>query len=139
MNDGGPRDGGGTVSDGGYGGHVCITERGGEQLVWHVERLWEQARDLPVEDVPLEEVLGYLEVPWGPVRPTRAEVARYAGRIFSVDLRFPIIFAAEGYVMDSTHRIAKALALRLPSIKAVRFPVTPEPAERRPKPPTAKT
>jgi dihydrofolate reductase len=63
----------GNEGDLGYRGHVCITERGGEQLVWYVERLWELARDLPVEDVPIEEVLGYLEAPWGPVRPARAE------------------------------------------------------------------
>ncbi len=133
----------GNEGDLGYRGHVCITERGGEQLVWYVERLWELARDLPrdlpVEDVPIEEVLGYLEAPWGPVRPTPAEAARYAGRIFSVDLSYPIIFAAEGYVMDGTHRIAKAFALGLPSIKAVQFPATPEPDERHPKPPTGNT
>ncbi len=71
--------------------------------------------------------------------PDARRGARYAGRIFSVDLSYPIIFAAEGYVMDGTHRIAKAFALGLPSIKAVQFPATPEPDERHPKPPTGNT
>lgn len=39
--------------------------------------------------------------------------------------------------MDGTHRVAKAYALGLPELKAVRFRKTPEPDERRPKPPPA--
>jgi hypothetical protein len=33
--------------------HVLITETQDERLTWNVERLWELARDLPVETVPL--------------------------------------------------------------------------------------
>jgi hypothetical protein len=50
------------------------------------------------------------------------------------DLDYPIIFAAEGRLMDGTHRIAKAYALGLSHLEAVRFTVTPEPDERRPRP-----
>ena len=49
------------------------------------------------------------------------------------DFDYPIIFAAEGHLMDGTHRIAKAYALGLTHLKAVRFAVTPEPDERRPR------
>jgi hypothetical protein len=34
-------------------GHCCSMLIGDELLVWSVERLWESARDLPVESVPL--------------------------------------------------------------------------------------
>jgi hypothetical protein len=49
------------------------------------------------------------------------------------ELDYPIIFAAEGCVIDGVHRIAKAYALGLTELKAVRFPVMPEPDERRPR------
>ncbi len=113
--------------------HTCETDTATEHLVWNVERLWELARDLPVEMVPLEKVAHYLSGRWGPERPTGFDIARQARRIMEADLANPIIFAAEGYLMDGTHRVAKAYALGLPQLKAVRFPVTPEPDERRPK------
>ena len=113
--------------------HICATSTPTEQLVWRVPRLWELARDLPVELVPLSRVERYLHGHWGPDRPSGFDIARHARRIMAADIDYPIIFAAEGHLMDGTHRIAKAYALGLTELKAVRFRVTPEPDERRPR------
>ena len=101
--------------------------------MWRVPRLWELARDLPVELVPLSSVEHYLHGHWGPDRPTGYDIARHVRRVVEADLDYPIIFAAEGHLMDGVHRIAKAYALGLTHLKAVRFPVTPDPDERRPR------
>ncbi|MBI3973865.1 MAG: hypothetical protein HY332_21520 [Chloroflexi bacterium] len=85
--------------------------------------------------MPLEEVVNYLSGHWGPDRPTGFDIARHAKRIMEADLDYPIIFAAEGNLMDGVHRVAKAYALGRSHLKAVRFPATPEPDERRPKRP----
>lgn len=114
--------------------HTCETDTATEHLVWDVERLWQLARDLPVERVPLAQVLGYLSGVWTTAPQTGRDLADYARRILAVDLHFPILFAAEGYLMDGTHRVAKAYLLGHSDIKAVRFPRTPEPDERHPKP-----
>ena len=123
----------GVAPDATWAGHVCITSTRTEQLVWRIPRLWELARDLPVEQIPLSKVERYLHGHWGPDRPTGYDIARHAQRIINADLDYPIIFAAEGHLMDGTHRIAKAYALGLTELKAVRFRVTPEPDERRPR------
>ena len=127
----------GVAPDATWAGHVCITSTRTEQLVWRIPRLWELARDLPVELVPLATVEHYLRGHWGPDRPSGYDIARHARRIMEADLDYPIIFAAEGHLVDGTHRIAKAFALGLCQLKAVRFPVTPEPDERRPRVPSA--
>jgi ParB-like chromosome segregation protein Spo0J len=55
----------------------------------------------------------------------------YAQRINAVDLDQPIILSAEGEVMDGQHRLTKAWMQGAATILAVRFPVTPDPDERR--------
>ena len=114
--------------------HVCVTGTATEDLVWHVPRLWQLASDLPVKLIPLETVTHYLSGHWGPDAPTGFDVADHVRRVLEVDVWFPIIFAAEGYLMDGMHRLLKAYVLGHEEIRSVRFPVTPEPNERRPKP-----
>ena len=41
--------------------HTCATSVGGEQHIWHVERLWELASDLPQEAVPVQDLCPILE------------------------------------------------------------------------------
>ena len=48
------------------------------------------------------------------------------------DLECPIIFAAQGWLMDGSHRIMKACALGLTEIKAVRFVENPAPDHVKP-------
>ena len=50
-----------------------------------------------------------------------------------VDLSYPIILAAEGWIMDGRTRLQKALLLGHRDIATIRFSKTPEPDERKPK------
>jgi hypothetical protein len=116
-------------------GHVCIRGTEHETLTWNVERLWELARDLPVEMVPVKDLLGILE---GidcvlPDERSCMHMARHAKRVLEADLSRPILLSAEGDLFDGSHRIAKAWVLGMEEIQAVRFPVDPEPDERVPK------
>jgi DNA-binding transcriptional ArsR family regulator len=116
--------------------HTFATDRGNEQLVWDVHRLWELSRDLPVETVPLEEVVAVLdEGCWfgSDDRPTCRSVADHARRIHETELAYPIILSAQGNVMDGVHRIAKAWMLGQKELQVVRFTEDPEPDRRVPK------
>ena len=99
--------------------------------IWHVPRLWELARDLPVVEA---SVASFAELDWdcwfGADRePTIRRVARHCQRIVNADLSFPIILHADGSLMDGGHRLAKALMIGVSTIKAVQFVVTPPPNE----------
>ncbi len=59
--------------------------------------------------------------------PTCREVAEHARRIARADLRYPIIFASDGGLMDGGHRIARAWMEGLDEVDAVRFEVDPKP------------
>lgn len=50
-----------------------------------------------------------------------------------LNLSYPIILSAEGYLMDGGHRIAKAWLQGVKEIRAVQFEIDPEPDEVRPK------
>jgi hypothetical protein len=115
--------------------HTFETDVGSEHLVWHVDRLWEAARELPVQQLPVAELERCLdEACWfAPDQPpTPRAVAQHAKRIYDADLSLPIILSAEGWLMDGVHRLAKAWVLGLTEIQAVRFTENPPPVERRP-------
>lgn len=103
--------------------------------VWNTERLWELSKNLPIRKVPLENLLSVLDsVRWyGEVKNngcsylTVKEVARHAKRIIEASLEYPIILAADGSLLDGTHRIAKAYLLGLTEISAVQFDKNPAP------------
>jgi hypothetical protein len=109
------------------GKHSRLTPVG--RLVWFTERLWYLARELPVRQLPIDQIAEFDQNCWfGPTSlPTCRAVAQHARRIFEADLRYPIILSAEGYLMDGGHRIAKAYLLELPTVAAVQFPLDPEP------------
>jgi hypothetical protein len=118
--------------------HVLGQSRGDELLLWDVHRLWRLAEELPVERVSLEVFQSVLENRryrfWAQEEqvPPHLEIASYARRISDVDLAYPIILSAEGELMDGLHRLTKAWMLGVEMIRVGRFPVTPEPDERRP-------
>ena len=101
-------------------------------LVWDTEKLWVSSASLPVICFPLKDIPALDQVRWfsrnenGP-QPTCRAVAIHAKMIFEADLRYPIILAADGDVMDGMHRIAKALQLGLSEINAVQYAVDPLP------------
>ena len=103
-----------------------------EELYWHVERLWELSKELPVEHIPVESFAGILEAGFslGSERLTLCVLVDHMRQVTSVDLGYPIILAAEGWIMDGRTRLQKALLLDHKEIAVVRFPVTPEPDQR---------
>lgn len=107
--------------------HSRLTPAG--RLVWFTERLWYLARELPVQQLPIDQIAEFDQNCWfGPTAlPTCRVVAEHARRIFEADLRYPVILSAEGSLMDGGHRIAKAYLLKLHMVPAVQFPLDPEP------------
>jgi len=101
----------------------------GGRAIWFTERLWQLARELPVRTVRIEDVAEFDQVCWFDERSpaTCRAVAEHTRRIQSADLRFPIILAADGHLMDGGHRLAKAWLAGATSIDAVRFPADPLP------------
>ena len=107
--------------------HSRLTSAG--RLVWFVERLWYLARDLPIQQTPIDQIAEFDQNCWfgATTPPTCREVTEHTRRILDADLRYPIILSAEGYLMDGGHRIAKAYLLQHPTIPAVQFLCDPEP------------
>jgi hypothetical protein len=107
--------------------HSRLTAEG--RLVWFVERLWYLARELPVRQIQIDQIVEFDQNCWfGPTSlPTCRVVADHARRIVEADLHYPIILSAEGYLMDGGHRIAKAYLLKLGEVPAVQFSLDPEP------------
>ncbi|MBI4854400.1 MAG: hypothetical protein HY819_21590 [Acidobacteria bacterium] len=107
--------------------HSRVTSAG--RLVWFVERLWYLARDLPIEQLSINQIAAFDQNCWfGPTTPpTCRAVAEHTRRILNADLNYPIILSSEGYLMDGGHRIAKAYVLQHSTISAVRFLCDPEP------------
>jgi hypothetical protein len=109
--------------------HSQVTPEG--RCVWHTERLWRLARNLPVKIVPLESIAEFDQNCWfdSDAPPTCRSVTAHAKRIYDADLSYPIILSADGLLMDGGHRIGKAWLLGLTEIRAVQFEIDPEPDE----------
>ncbi|HSM49772.1 MAG TPA: hypothetical protein VLA75_00065 [Thermoanaerobaculia bacterium] len=79
---------------------------------WDVDRLTSLAATLEAREVPLSQIKE-LDLPFrlegSDEVPTYREVAEHARWIEVADLRFPIILASDGRVMDGMHRVLKAL------------------------------
>jgi hypothetical protein len=107
--------------------HSRLTSEG--RLVWFVERLWYLSRELPVRQIPIDQVVEFDQNCWfGPTTlPTCRAVAQHARRILDADLRYPIILSAAGHLMEGGHRIAKAYLLHMREVAAVQFSLDPEP------------
>jgi hypothetical protein len=86
---------------------------------WHVDRLWKFAETMPVEMVPVASLMTEA----GEVEDKDRDMTR----VMAADLDYPIIIAANGWLMDGRHRVYKAYALGLTEIKAVRFTQDPAP------------
>ena len=104
----------------------------GVQKYWSVERIWQLAESLPVEEIAIDDIQGPDEVTWfsfdGP-HPTCRAIAEHCKRINEVDLSYPIILT-EGYkVFDGMHRIARCIMEGKTHIQAKRFLKNPEPDE----------
>jgi hypothetical protein len=100
----------------------------GGRAFYLTERLWELAKELPVESVRIDAIREFDQDCWfgeGPV--TCRMVAEHAGRIQRADLSYPVILSSDGRLMDGGHRIAKAWLNGSATVDAVRFTTDPEP------------
>lgn len=92
---------------------------------WLIPQLIEQAKELPVVEIPLCGIFTGSNV-WEPVR-SAYQLAKHMKRVLNANLDYPIILDEEGFIMDGWHRVAKALLEGRGTIKAVRFEKTPPP------------
>jgi hypothetical protein len=97
-------------------------------LAWDVDRLVHLSREFPVRAVPLAEIRELDEPFFGDDEaPTWRSFAAHARLVQEAKLKYPIIRAADGAVMDGMHRIAKALGQGDRAIDAVQFAADPSP------------
>ena len=95
---------------------------------WDVDRLVELARDLPVHTVPLSRIRELDEpVFGGDEPPTWRSLVAHIRLVDAAELRYPIVLAADGAVMDGRHRVARALREGRSTIEAVQFLADPPP------------
>ena len=100
----------------------------GRRHMWHTERLWELAADLPRFQVEIESFSELDQDCWfGTTTPTIREVADHCRRINRVDVEAPEIINANGRLMDGGHRIARALLDGRTTVPAVQFAEMPTP------------
>ena len=111
--------------------HGYIEDDGEICSYWKCSTLWKLAESMPVEDVPLDSfdwTNDNFTVPIPKDRPLLwRDVGDHTKRILNTNLKYPIIISAEGHIMDGMHRVLKCYIFGVPSVKAVRFTVTPPP------------
>jgi DNA-binding protein VF530 len=102
---------------------------GGQRATWYVERIWELAESLEVQQVDIERIVGLDQVTWFTPEnpPTVRSVAEHAKRILECDLSYPVILTEDWRVFDGMHRIARHLMEGKTGIRVVRFETNPEP------------
>ena len=101
---------------------------GGRRHHFWTDRLWELAEGLPVRDIPIDDIAEFDQDCWFHGRaPTCRQVAEHARRMQNADLRFPVILAADGSLMDGGHRISKAWLAGHATVRAITFAVDPQP------------
>lgn len=98
--------------------------------VWDVERIWELANALDIQDISIEEIVGLDSVTWfSPTgdQPTIRSIAAHARRIFEADLSYPPILTEDNRVFDGMHRIARHLMDGNARIQVKKFAKNPPP------------
>jgi hypothetical protein len=93
-------------------------------LSWDVSKLIDKAANLPIKSVYLSIIKELDECFWhniGGQTPTCRSVVEHSQLIQSVVMQYPIILSKDGRVMDSMHRVSKALFDGLSTINAVQF------------------
>ena len=97
-------------------------------LAWDVDRLVELSRKFTVRAVPLQQIRELDAAVFGADEaPTWRSFAAHCRLVQEAELRYPIIRAADGAVMDGMHRVSKALIEGRDIIEAVQFDTDPVP------------
>lgn len=101
---------------------------------WLVERLWRLSTGLVVEQVPVKTFDWHFDSRcwFGPDGLTVRELAELVRATMQADSSYPVILAAEGWIMDGRKRLCRALVEGRESVPVVRFEVAPEPDETAP-------
>lgn len=103
---------------------------GSDRHIWDVHRLMRAARDIEVNNVPVDDIAEADENWWygdAEAIPTPRSIASHFALINEVDPLHPIILCAEGRLMDGMHRVVRAIGEGRTHIPAVRFAKTPDP------------
>jgi hypothetical protein len=96
---------------------------GPDGKVWHTANLIERAKTLPIFKCPVAALRTGYSI-WNGT-DTIQGFAGHMRRVMDADLSHPIIFNADGSLMDGAHRIVKALIEERETIDAVRFEAEP--------------
>lgn len=96
----------------------------GEGNQYSVARLVDDAKDLPVFEVPVA-ALDLSGEPWSGDNMYR--LAFHVKKCMEADLNYPILLDWNGGIADGRHRVLKAIATGKRTIKARRMPWKPEP------------
>lgn len=94
---------------------------------WLVPDLWEAAKDLPVKEIKVDDL-----VPWASdadVPQTLFERVAEIRRVLNADLKHPIILTPDGWIADGMHRLTKALLKEHKTVKVIRLATTPQPLD----------
>ena len=100
----------------GVGGGQCVRDDKGE--VWLVVDLIDQAKDLPVLNIPLAHLcIDRVILPETKIK----NFVQHMKQVNDSDLSYPILLCDEGTIIDGSHRVIKAFIEGRTSIKAKRF------------------
>ncbi len=102
----------------------------GIKKYWKVEDLWEHAKTLPVEFIPVETLVEQLQgTCWteGEDDVTPEWVLGHTRRILKSDLDYPILVDENNIIVDGVHRLCKAVLEGKEVVKVQRFQRLPEP------------
>lgn len=94
---------------------------------WSVARLVDDAKDLPVFEVPLA-ALDLTGRPWD--GDSLFDLAFHVKKCMEADLSCPILLDWNGCIADGRHRVLKAIATGKRTIKARRMTWKPEPCRK---------
>lgn len=95
--------------------------------VWNVDDLIAASQDLPVFHRDVDDFPEWDEALWDEGSPpTLQDYADHLQRVLQADLRYPLLLAPEGHLMDGAHRLVKARLLGITSVPCRQFTVTPQ-------------
>ena len=110
--------------------HYYFRPNGDAFDAWDVDHLIALSADLPVKEIPLAQIPEIDSVYWFGVDRSSATVrilVQHMELVNAADLSHPVIFGADGLVMDGMHRIAKSLLQGKSTVRAVQFLEQPRP------------
>lgn len=98
--------------------------------LWYVSDLIKATESLEVEERPVEDIRAVrLNLPLIKEPVTHLMLAYHMRVAAMSDMSYPIILARDGRIMDGHHRLIRALADGIPTIKVKQFKEDPAPSK----------